>query len=124
MVRVLRFLAVCVICMFCKSLFVLLSFFFWSLCCLFFFDLRILITLWYLQTLLVTDCINVYSSTMPFSIYIIYLLTAGIILIKGKFIDETLSYAIIISSNKFKKKCAYIHFYSDFLGSAVLINFT
>ena len=32
------------ICMFCRSLFVLLYFFFWSLCCLFFFDLRILIT--------------------------------------------------------------------------------
>jgi hypothetical protein len=31
-------------CMFCRSLFVILSFFFWSLCCLFFFDLRILIT--------------------------------------------------------------------------------
>ena len=35
--------------MFCRSLFVLLSFFFWPLCCLSFFDLRIL---WYLQTLL------------------------------------------------------------------------
>jgi hypothetical protein len=31
-------------CMFCRSLFVLLYFFFWPLCCLFFFDLRILIT--------------------------------------------------------------------------------
>jgi hypothetical protein len=31
------------ICMYCRSLFVLLSFFFWPLCCLF-FDLRILIT--------------------------------------------------------------------------------
>ena len=31
-------------CMFCRSLFVLLYFFFWPLCCLF-FDLRILITL-------------------------------------------------------------------------------
>ena len=30
--------------MFCRSLFVLLSFFFWPLCCLSFFDLRILIT--------------------------------------------------------------------------------
>jgi len=29
--------------MFCRSLFVFLSFFFWPLCCLFFFDLRILI---------------------------------------------------------------------------------
>ena len=39
-------------CMFCRSLFVFLYFFFWSLCCLLFFDLRILITsLWYLQTL-------------------------------------------------------------------------
>ena len=32
------------ICMFCRSLFVLLSFFFRPLCCLSFFDLRILIT--------------------------------------------------------------------------------
>ena len=31
-------------CMFYKLLFVLLSFFVWSLCCLFFFDLRIMIT--------------------------------------------------------------------------------
>ena len=31
-------------CMFCRSLFVLLSFFFWPLCCPFFFDIRILIT--------------------------------------------------------------------------------
>jgi hypothetical protein len=31
------------ICMFCWSLFVLLYFFFWPLCCLFFFDVRILI---------------------------------------------------------------------------------
>ena len=30
--------------MFCRSLFVLSTFFFWSLCCLFFVDLRILIT--------------------------------------------------------------------------------
>jgi hypothetical protein len=30
--------------MFCRSLFVLLSFFFWPLCCLSFFDLRILTT--------------------------------------------------------------------------------
>ena len=32
------------ICMFCRLLFVLLYFFFWPLCCLFFFDIRILIT--------------------------------------------------------------------------------
>ena len=37
-------------CIFCRSLFVLLFFFFWSLCCLF-YDLQIL---WYLQTLLIT----------------------------------------------------------------------
>ena len=43
------------ICMFCRLLFVLLYFFFQPLCCLFFFDIRILIfliPLWYLQTLL------------------------------------------------------------------------
>ena len=47
-VRVTRSLVLCV--MFCWSLFVLLYFFFWPLRCLF-FDIRILITLWYLQTL-------------------------------------------------------------------------
>ena len=31
-------------CMFCTSLFVLLYFFFWPFCCLFFFDIRIQIT--------------------------------------------------------------------------------
>jgi hypothetical protein len=31
-------------CMFCRSLFVFLYVFFWTLCCLFFFDLRIMIT--------------------------------------------------------------------------------
>ena len=41
-------------CMFCRSLFVLLYFFCWQLCCLF-FDLRILITLLYLQTLLMIN---------------------------------------------------------------------
>ena len=40
-VRVTRSLALY---MFCTSLFVLLYIFFWSLCCLFFFDVRILIT--------------------------------------------------------------------------------
>ena len=34
-------------CMFCRSLFVLFYFFFWPLCCLFFID--ILTTIWYLQ---------------------------------------------------------------------------
>ena len=34
----------------CRSLFVLLYFYFWSLCCLFFFYIRIMITLWYLHT--------------------------------------------------------------------------
>jgi hypothetical protein len=42
-VRVTRSL-VSLMCMFCRSLFVLLYFFFWPLRCLFFFDLRILIT--------------------------------------------------------------------------------
>jgi hypothetical protein len=41
-VRVIRSLVLCV--MFCRSLFVLLYFFIWPLCCLFFFDIRILIT--------------------------------------------------------------------------------
>jgi hypothetical protein len=41
-VRVTRSLRL--MCMFCRSFFVLLCFFFWPLCCLFFFDIRILIT--------------------------------------------------------------------------------
>ena len=42
-VRVTRSLVLCV-CFVCRSLFVLLYFFIWPLCCLFFFDIRILIT--------------------------------------------------------------------------------
>ena len=38
--------------MFCWSLFVLLYLLFWPLCCMFFFDIQILITLWCLQTLI------------------------------------------------------------------------
>ena len=41
-VRVTRSFVLCVL--FCRSLFFLFSFFFWSSCCLSFFDLRILIT--------------------------------------------------------------------------------
>ena len=37
-------LAEAIMCTFCRSFLVLLYFFFWSLCCLSFFDIRILIT--------------------------------------------------------------------------------
>ena len=37
-------------CMFCRSFFVLLSFFFWPLCCLY-LNLRILLPIWYLTSL-------------------------------------------------------------------------
>jgi hypothetical protein len=44
-----------------------LSFFFWPLCCLFFFDIRILITsLWYLQTLL-DICVIIVECQAPCS---------------------------------------------------------
>jgi hypothetical protein len=42
-------------CMSCRSMFGLLFFLFLPLCCLSFFDLRILIAPWYLQTLLETQ---------------------------------------------------------------------
>ena len=53
----------------CRSLFVLLSFFFWPLCCLFFFDLRILITLLVSSTCSYTASIyvNVKTYMMPIS---------------------------------------------------------
>jgi hypothetical protein len=50
------------ICMFCRSLFVLLSFFFWPLCCLLFFDLRIMIT----------PLVSSKSSYLNLSVYIEY----------------------------------------------------
>ena len=40
-----------VMCMFCRSLFVLLYFFFWPLCCLLFFIVRFWLPFWHLQTL-------------------------------------------------------------------------
>ena len=52
-VCVTRSLVLCV--KFCRSLFVLLYFFFWPLCCLSFFDLRFWLPFWYLQTLLSID---------------------------------------------------------------------
>jgi hypothetical protein len=59
-VHVTQSLVLCVI--FCRSLFVLLFFFFWPLCCLSFFDLQILISsLWYLQTLLELVLVFKYS---------------------------------------------------------------
>jgi hypothetical protein len=46
--------------MFCRSLFALLYFFFWPLCCLFYFDIRILITSrWYLQTFLTRSTLDI-----------------------------------------------------------------
>ena len=54
------------LCMFYRSLFVHLYFFFWPLCCLFFFDIQILITsLLYLQTLL-TQILHVCSFYIDF----------------------------------------------------------
>jgi hypothetical protein len=57
------------ICMFCRSFFVLLYFFFWPLCCLFFFDIRFWLPLWYLQTLLrmstMTGAINGTGTAYP-----------------------------------------------------------
>jgi hypothetical protein len=51
-VRVTRSLVVCVC--FADRCLSFCTFFFWSLCCLFFFDIRILVaSLWYLQTLLI-----------------------------------------------------------------------
>jgi hypothetical protein len=49
-------------CMFCRSLFVLLYFFFWPLYCLFFFDKRILIT----PVLSFGHCVVCSSSTNGF----------------------------------------------------------
>jgi hypothetical protein len=51
------------ICMLCRSLFVLLSFFLWPLCCLFFFDIRILIAP------LVS---SISSSTQVYICYVLY----------------------------------------------------
>jgi hypothetical protein len=49
---VLVFRSWCYVLMFCRLLFVLLYLLFWPFCCMFFFDIQILITLWYLQTLI------------------------------------------------------------------------
>ena len=46
-------------CMLCTSLLALLYFFFWPLFCLFFFDIRILITLRHLQTLHKESCMQI-----------------------------------------------------------------
>ena len=58
------------ICMFCRSLLVLLYFFFWPLCCLFFFDIQILITsLWYLLAIVLSVLLRYTDSDYPFGIF-------------------------------------------------------
>jgi len=57
--------------MFYRSLFVLLSFFFWSLCCLSFFNLRILITPW-VFTILITPWVFT-DSDYPLGIFRFFL---------------------------------------------------
>jgi hypothetical protein len=86
-VRVARSLVFCV--MFCRSLFVLLLFFYWSLHCLSFFDLRLLVTplvscghcivcyssdygfwlpLWYLVDIVLSVILRITGSGYPFDI--------------------------------------------------------
>ena len=50
----------------CRSLFVLLYLYFWPLCCLFIFDIRL--PLWYLQTLLI--CMVVFKGSQRLCLYI------------------------------------------------------
>jgi hypothetical protein len=59
-VRVTRSLVLCVYFVDCCLSFC--PFFFWPLCCMFFFNVRILITLWYLQTLLLSTSPPRYTS--------------------------------------------------------------
>ena len=79
-----------ILCMFCRLLFVLFYFFFWPLCCLFFFDIRILITplvsfghcvvcsssiygfwlpLWYLLAIVLSVLLRYTDSDYPFGIF-------------------------------------------------------
>jgi hypothetical protein len=58
------------ICMFCRSLLVLLYFFFWPLCCLFFFDIQILIT----PLVSFGHCVVCFSSIYRFWLPLWYLL--------------------------------------------------
>ena len=64
--------------MFCRSLFVLLYFFFWPLCCLFFFNIRILITP--LVSSNFGHCVVCSSSIYGFSLPLWYLQTLTIVL--------------------------------------------
>jgi hypothetical protein len=79
-----------ILCMFCRLLFVLFYFFFWPLCCLSFFDTRILITplvsfghcvvcsssiygfwlpLWYLLAIVLSVLLRYMDSDYPFGIF-------------------------------------------------------
>ena len=59
------------ICTFCRSLFVLLYFFFWPLCFLFFFDIRFWLPLWYLHTLLARLLIITFGFFKPLT-YVVF----------------------------------------------------
>jgi hypothetical protein len=56
----------------CRSLFVLLSFFFWPLCCLSFFDLWFWLPLWFLQTLITFLQTSLTKLTSHFESYMMH----------------------------------------------------
>ena len=66
-IRVARSLVFCVV--FCRVLFVLLYFFIWPLYCLFFFDLRFLITNCSYHLQVTNICLYRNKSTIPFSLH-------------------------------------------------------
>ena len=83
-IHVTRSLVLCA--MFCRSLFVLLSFVFWPLCCLFFFDWRILVTLlvssissW--RSIVLLD-VFVWLCVLPTLFYTTYVLSYGMLFSK------------------------------------------
>ena len=91
-------------CMFSRSLFVLLYFFFWSLSCLFFFDLQILITsLWYLQTLLLSSTTIYHLCLFPFiKVFNVVYMCFMHINHKGRFTNRyLLFYYIEINNNHY-----------------------
>jgi hypothetical protein len=92
-----------VICVFCRSLFVLLFFFFWPLCCLFFFDLLILIT-----PLVSTN------SSCPFVLFLLTIVFSVLL----RYTDS--NYLPLVSSNS---SCPFVLFLLTIVFS-VLFRFT
>ena len=128
-------------CMLCRSMFLLLYYFFWPFCCLFFFNVRILITLlisfghcvvcsssmygfwlllWYLLAFVLSVLLQCKDSDYSFGIFMLFLLHCqdSLVIISIDLLKDVVCMCLILSCSlylQFFKRNRYFDFRHMFL---------